>query len=58
MDSEDDPTATDPEPTPPADPRVSVMEWLVGVGTAIAHKVRTVPTSSMVRIPVRRPTGV
>ncbi len=43
-----------PEDPAPQDGRVSVMEWLLGVGNVIARKVRTVPGSPMLRIHARR----
>ena len=36
------------------DPRVSVMEWLLGVGHMVARKLQRGPTSPMARIHVRR----
>ena len=54
MPSHDDPTRPSPDETPPEDTRVSVMEWLLGVGNVIARKVRTVPSSAGLRIHARR----
>lgn len=43
------------EPAPPAeDPRVSVMEWLLGLGGVVARRLRTVPGSPLARIHARR----
>jgi hypothetical protein len=43
------------EPAHVADgPRVSVMEWLLGVGHMVARRLHRGPTSPMARIHVRR----
>lgn len=44
-----------PEPTPSdEDPRISVMEWLLGLGAVVKRRIRTVPGSPLARIHARR----
>ena len=38
----------------PADSKVSVLEWLMAVGHAVARKVKPIPPSPMCRIHARR----
>jgi hypothetical protein len=45
------------EPTPEApaeDNRISVVEWLFGLGKVVARRLHTVPGSPMARIHARR----
>jgi hypothetical protein len=41
-------------PPSPADSKVSVLEWLLAVGHAVARKAKPIPSSPMVRIHARR----
>jgi hypothetical protein len=41
------------QPSPEAT-KVSVMDWLIAVGRAVARKVKPVPASPMLRIHARR----
>ena len=44
-----------PEPSSPdEDRRISVMEWLVSLGTVVKRRIRTVPGSPLARIHARR----
>jgi len=43
-----------PDGDPPRDTKLSVMDWLVGVGHIVAQRIRTVPRSPMVRLHPKR----
>jgi hypothetical protein len=50
-----DPQLTEPDSSAADDRRVSVMEWLLAVGTVIVRKVKPVPPPSpVVRLHARR----
>ncbi len=45
------PNPRPPQPSQPSGgPRLSVMEWLVDVGHVVAHRLRGVPRSPMIRL--------
>lgn len=48
------PAAFVPPSEPPEDPKLSVMEWLLGVGHVVARKLRGTPPSAMVRLHPKR----
>lgn len=49
------PTPREPAPEPPAeDNRVSVVEWLLGIGKVVARRMHTIPGSPIARIHARR----
>jgi hypothetical protein len=42
--------AAAPLPAPRLEPPVSVMEWLLALGHAVARRLRRAPSSAMVRL--------
>ncbi|MBA3465745.1 MAG: hypothetical protein H0T46_37790 [Deltaproteobacteria bacterium] len=48
------PTPREPAPEPAEDNRVSVVEWLLGIGKVVARRMHTVPGSPIARIHARR----
>ena len=44
----------EPKDKPREDPRISVMDWVLGVGQVVVRKFRSVPRSQMAHMYVKR----
>lgn len=44
----------EPKDKPPEDPRISVMDWVLGVGRVVVRKFASVPRSPMARLYAKR----